>query len=310
LGAARAVPENYLSLDLNEARINWFSPGSNYNSVVTEAANDAGGQGFVTEFSGPTQLLAARIWTPLDETSWQSLNHGGSDSNLFSLAYQAFGQWDGFWDAVRALGTLPNGLTVDALKACPSCYAVPLPAAAYLAELDKDVIQPVKRVQALIDAHPRITRLYTTLSADEMTVDPAFTFNADLPEVSSVHTAKRVIECSPNHSQAEAPWYIELPQGDTVWGSGADASSATWPAGLSPLPPNRSISRAGKSGAGEVLEDNSSAITAQLKSYNDGKDAQPESAGGCIASGGRRPSGALLAAIVLGATVLRRRRRR
>jgi len=310
LGAARAVPENYLSLDLNEARINWFSPGSNYNSVVTEAANDAGGQGFVTEFSGSTASLAAQIWTPIDETNWQNLNRGVSDSTLFALAYQAFGQWDGFWDAVRAVATLPSGLTVDALKACPSCYTVQLAAAAYLPELDKDVIQPVKRVQALIDGHPRMTRLYTTLSADEMTLDPAFAFNADLPEVSNVHTAKRVIECSPNLSQNEAPWHIELPQGDTVWGSGADAASATWPTGLSALAPNRSIGRAGKSGAGELLEDNSSTITAQLKSYNAGKEAQPESAGGCVASGGRRPSGALLAAVVLGATVARRRRRR
>jgi len=310
LGGARAVPENYLSLDLNEARINWFSPGSNYNAVVTEAANDAGGQGFVTEFSGSSASLAAQIWTPLDETSWRTLNSGVSDSNLFSLAYQAFGQWDGFWDALRAVATLPDGLTVDALKACPSCYVVPLAAATYLPELDKDVIQPVKRVQALIDGHPRITRLYTTLSADEMTVDPAFAFNADLPDVSNVHTAKRVIECSPNLSQSDAPWHIELPQGDTVWGSGVDASLATWSAGLSALPPNRSIGRAGKSGTGQVLEDNSSTITAQLKSYNAGKEAQPESAGGCIASGGRRPSGALLAAIVVGATVVRRRRRR
>ena len=135
------------------------------------------------------------------------------------------GKWDGFWDAFHAVATLPDGLTVDALKARPSCYALPLAAATYLPELDKDVIRPVKRVQALIDAHPRITRLYTTLSADEMTVDPAFAFNADLPDVSNVHTAKRVIECSPNLSQSDAPWHIELPQGDTVWGSGVDASS-------------------------------------------------------------------------------------
>ena len=38
-------------LELNEARINWFNASSNYNSVVTEAANDAG----LDENSFPTK---------------------------------------------------------------------------------------------------------------------------------------------------------------------------------------------------------------------------------------------------------------
>ena len=41
LGAARAVPTNYKSLELNEAMINWFSPSATYNAVVTAAADEA-----------------------------------------------------------------------------------------------------------------------------------------------------------------------------------------------------------------------------------------------------------------------------
>jgi hypothetical protein len=48
LGENRAVPVNYRSLELNEALINWLTGGSNYNQVVIAAANEAGGQGFVT----------------------------------------------------------------------------------------------------------------------------------------------------------------------------------------------------------------------------------------------------------------------
>ena len=77
LGSARAVPANYLSLELNEARINWFNAASNYNSVVTAAANDAGGQGFVTELAGSTRTLADRIWTPADANNWYRLKHRG-----------------------------------------------------------------------------------------------------------------------------------------------------------------------------------------------------------------------------------------
>src|SRR6478735_1519211 len=199
LGPSRAVPKNYLSLELNEARINWFNAPSNYNSVVIEAADDAGGQGFVTELSGPTTPLAGRIWTSLDESNWNILNQTWSSSTgsaFFQRAFQLYGQWDGFWDATRAVVTLADGQSFDSLKACPSCYSIQLSPQDYLKQLASQVIEPVKRVQQLIDAHPRITRLYTTLSADEMTLDPLFGFNPDLPNVSNLHNAQRVIACS------------------------------------------------------------------------------------------------------------------
>ncbi len=311
LGKSRAVPENYLSLELNEARINWFNAASNYNAVVTDAANDAGGQGFVTELAGATSALASVIWTPTDEASWSDLQLAEHDSarGVFQRAQALYGTWDGFWDATRAALTLVDGETLDAFKQCPNCYPVQLEPAAYLAQLDKQVIEPVKRVQALVDAHPEITRLYTTLSADEMTLDPLFTFNAGLPDLSNVHTATRVIACNPSVSQFEAPWRIELPQGGVVWGTAADSNNASWPTELNGLPPNRTISRTGSSGAGKVLEDNQGAITTQLNAYNKGKSAQYSSSGGCVATRRGRPSGALLAALVLAAAVIRRRRR-
>ena len=49
--------------------------------------------------------------------------------------------------------------------------------------------------QELLASRPYVTRLYTTLSAPEMDLDPLFDFNPDLPNVSNVHTARRVIEC-------------------------------------------------------------------------------------------------------------------
>src|SRR4051812_44648602 len=197
LGSSRAVPANYLSLELNEARINWFNSASNYNSVVIDAANDAGGQGFVTELAGPTSALAAQIWTASDESNWITLHHSTSLSAtpFFQLAFRLFGRWDGFWDATRAVINQTDGQTLEAIKSCPTCYPIQLSQADYLQQLDKLVFEPVQRVQRLIGAHPQITRMYTTLSAGEMTLDPLFTFNPDLPSVSNVHTAERVISC-------------------------------------------------------------------------------------------------------------------
>ena len=54
LGAGRAVPTNYKTLELNEAVIDWFNPAMVYNDVVAAAADEAGGQGFVTELAQPT----------------------------------------------------------------------------------------------------------------------------------------------------------------------------------------------------------------------------------------------------------------
>ena len=306
LGKSRAVPTNYLSLELNEARINWFFSSSNYNALVIEAANDAGGQGFVTELAGPTSTLAGQIWTSADDFNWSGL---ARDSNLsgndfFQRAFQAFGQWDGFWDATRSSVSLADGQTFDALKACPSCFTVRLSPAQYLTQLEKLVVEPVKRVQQLIDAHPQITRLYTTLSADEMTLDPLFGFNRDLPQVSNVHTAERVIACNPSVYESEAPWHVELPQGGVVWGN----ASGNWPSELRALPPNRVIVRAGESGESKVIEDNLPAIASQLAQYNSGKSATASAGGGCAAGHGQS-RGAWVAAAVLGAALIRRQRR-
>ena len=57
LGRARAVPTNYLALELNEAAIDWFTSGSNYDSVVTMAANEAGRSGLRHRARRPRERL-------------------------------------------------------------------------------------------------------------------------------------------------------------------------------------------------------------------------------------------------------------
>jgi len=347
LGNARAVPQNYLSLELNEARINWFNASSNYNSVVIAAADDAGGQGFVTEFAGATSTLKNVVWTTSDDANWTSFSQGlyQSFSEFFQRAYGQYGQYDGFWDATQAAVTLPSGLAFADFKLCPNCYAdqITFTPTAYLNELKAMVIDPIKLVQNLIDAHPELTRMYTTLSADEMTLDPLFTFNPDLPDVSNLHTADRVIECNSGVYQYEAPWRIELPQGGVIRGTGATVG--VWP-DFGTLAPNLRITQSAASGTGKVLEDNSATIGTALASYNasvkngtagtgatagtsgsgatggggsgnmlgseggSGGTAGLKSGGGggCNVGHGSRPLGALVALSAFGAILVRRRR--
>jgi hypothetical protein len=288
LGSSRAVPQNYLSLELNEARINWFNAASNYNDVVVAAADDAGGQGFVTEFAGDASTLARTVWTANDEQQWSFVQMGpyASFSALFDTTFNAYGSWDGYWDAVASAVTLPANVAFADFKLCPSCYSadVQYSPAEFMTAIEDFVIEPVRRVQEVIDTHPTITRLYTTLSAEEMTLDPLFTFNADLGEVDNQHTAERIIECSADLYQWEAPWRIELPQGGVVRGLPEDVG--TWPAELADTPPNFRILREAESGTGRVLEDNAATINALLDDYNDSLPVPVGSTGGAGGVGG------------------------
>lgn len=352
---AQAIPKNYRSLVLNEALINWFSFSSTYNAVITQAANEAGGQGFVSEFAGPSAGFNRTIWTPFDEQVWSNLQgqagtiplqvDGGVATSsdplpLLQGIIAQYSSWDGLRDAIAAGVTLPPDVTLDGLMATPWLYQddtrININVGKLMAGVEQNVIDPMIDTQKLITSRPYLTRLFTTMSADEMTVDPLFSVNPDLSDISNVHTAEQVIECSSDVYSWEAPWRVELPQGGVVRGEG---NGNAWPylPGNAQMPANRKIVELAESGAGEVVTDNSQLIWRTLgvpslvsnPAANDG-DAEatpiggvdsmvpPESYtyaprsedGGCSLPGSRGSlSGALLTLLfgALGLALLRRR---
>ena len=62
LGDSRAVPSNYFEITLNQAKIDWFGSGSNYTTMVGEAANEAGGNAFIAEYAGTARVMDASLW--------------------------------------------------------------------------------------------------------------------------------------------------------------------------------------------------------------------------------------------------------
>ena len=267
LGQSRSIPQNYRSLELNEARINWFNANSNYNAVVSEAADEAGSHGFVTEYADTTAALGKVIWSPSDEQQWSSLRNAvySSLQQLWSNAFSFYGTYSGFWDATRATVTTPN-VAFEDFRACAACYTGQLQfsPSEFFAALEEQVIEPNRVVQKLFDNHRYVTRLYSTLSAAEMTVDPLFGFNADLPAVSNLHTAERVIECNSKVEQSAAPWRVALPQGNVVRGVGFNWPTAT----ANEQPPTARILQLSESGSGAVLSDNRSLIDSRLAAHN------------------------------------------
>jgi len=323
LGAHRAVPINYASLELNEALINWLNPTLNYNSVVTEAANQAGGQGFVTELAGTSASLSQVIYPSFEREAWTELTRGGAgawtgrEGELFNSALRRFAQFDGLREALRATIALPSPeVTYEQILSCPNCYydfaVTDIPGfepATFLAALEENVIEPMERTSAFFDARPYVTRLYTTMSAEEMTRDPAFDFNADLPELSNVHTAERVIECSPSINQFEAPWRVSLASGETLRGRGN-----TWPLSTTgTVPANRTIRRYETTGEGEVIVDNAATIGAAILENNARIPGPPPSAatgGGGDCSASHRGSATWIAGLFGALAIAFTRRRR
>ena len=108
---------------------------------------------------------------------------------------------------------------MDEFLGCPACNpeAVEgLDKQAFVDALGEEVVEPMIATQELVLSRPYVTRFYTTLSAPEMDLDPLFDFNPDLPDISNLHTARRVIECHRSVYQWEAPSRFELEDGRVV----------------------------------------------------------------------------------------------
>ena len=57
LAEHRAVPINYLHVTISDAAIDWERRGANYQALISQAADEAGGQAFATDMAGPSDIL-------------------------------------------------------------------------------------------------------------------------------------------------------------------------------------------------------------------------------------------------------------
>lgn len=200
LGAGRAVPTNYLHVEINELAIDWWNGGSNYNALVSQAADEAGGQAFATDFASPTTALRDRLVWPgryneaalRRETTLRGL-WGAVLSQGFVVNDDLTGILSQFFpdsDAVLAdvgQGGLPTRDTVCDEPAEIGCDAIN--PTDVVDQLVAAIITPNLRANALFTDLPYITRLTSSVSPAEMTVDPMFAINPALPDVSRFHTA-------------------------------------------------------------------------------------------------------------------------
>lgn len=307
LSERRAVPQNYRHVLVNPTRIDWLSRGSNYAQVATQAVDEAGGRAFLTEFAGPAAPLAQGFTVPAFDTArlaqlthpvdfFRDVQGQGfpADGTLLSLLSKYIPMPQALADRGVTAQDFYNQLWNYRADIDADPHRAPFDAAGFAAALEEAVVVPWRRADALLDAHPYLTRLFTTMSAHEMTEDPEFDFNPDAPDVSSVFRAKaREETCEQDWSKRRVR--VELPDGTYFFVTNGQRAFPDGPGALR-------IEEYGSKGPPMVLVDNTPQVLAAVEKAGGGQG--PGCAGGCGASG----AGSGLALLTLATRALLRRR--
>jgi MYXO-CTERM domain-containing protein len=230
LAADRVVPDNYFEIEINQARLDWFNGGQNYDELVKEAADQAGGNAFVTEYVGPTSMLATKLYQPGRYNVDLIRTAATPPDAMEQLIRQGFSANSTLLNVLRVHIPVPAvvtqmGITEQAfynnLRSYWQQYRTafaPFDPQAFATELEAKLITPLRKAQELIDAHNKLTRLSTFISPEEMLVDPTFVMNASLPDVPAQRAAEASLVCGDRQfSACDAPVRLAVPDGQVLW---------------------------------------------------------------------------------------------
>jgi len=243
---ARAVPENYEHVTPNYTRLNWYTGSGNayasYQTLITDAMNEtAEGQGFATDYAGEIsdEILSQLSNIEFIEEILEDLD-SRDDANFIAYSFFNF-----FLNNVNArLEVLQRELPIEGddvsinvaaanyqtTAGLQSQYSPEQLRAARIALRDFIVtreIEPVLNANALLPQGAYMTRLFTTLSAEEMTRDPSFSYNASMPDQAIERNALLESSCGENGTE----WTLTL-------GEGTDREGEVVVAANQPIPFN------------------------------------------------------------------------
>ena len=195
LGNHRAVPLNYLHVTPNYALLNWYTGTNNayasYQSLITAAMDEAGGQGFATDYAGtdfsflnqiPTSAQLSATLTTLDTADDDALfvanllqsGNPFPQSKSLEILRRALPLETGENETIYSSPSQLNERFDDETLAAARIHIIE--------ELTNTVIEPLGVSLAVFDGASYLSRLYTTLSPEEMTLDPVFAFNAEVDD--------------------------------------------------------------------------------------------------------------------------------
>ncbi len=253
LGNGRAIPRNYRHVVLNDSQIDWLGLARNYNDVVIQANSEAPEKhAYHTEYAGTADVmkdvldnpnrfgnqtdLAAQV-TPVTFVQYLFSHNFAPVPATTNMGFRP------------TLQVLPPTLKALVLKAIPFPatlanrttddqflsnlefwlgsfkaqnpglfvgYETNLNSAELAAEIFDKVVKPAREANTLFTQFPKLTRLYTTLSPEDMTRDPVFSFNPSLPDYSKDHNATYEVNCGVAGNQFNSPGRLITEQGWTV----------------------------------------------------------------------------------------------
>ena len=243
---ARAVPENYEHVTPNYTRLNWYTGSGNayasYQTLITDAMNEtAEGQGFATDYAGEisNEILSQLSNIEFIEEILEDLD-SRDDANFIAYSFFNF-----FLNNVNARlevlqrelpiegDDISNGLAIGTYQNTATLQAQFSPEqlqAARIALRDFIVtreIEPIRNGIALLPQGAYMTRLFTTLSAEEMTRDPIFSYNTSMPDQAIERNALLESSCGENGTE----WTLTL-------GEGTDREGEVVVAANQPIPFN------------------------------------------------------------------------
>lgn len=337
LGDSRAIPRNYHHTKINDAALDWIRAGANYVDVVTDAVDEIEGHhSFVTEYAGSSSIMVgildyqgrfgstAQLAAIADAEGFVNyINQNGyplfgnsSGPNGFLPSYptlvlsilesqlpvpsklleQDITPTDYYWNISYYLGSYRQQFPEQFLDLDTEFSAQEL-----AQQLEERVITPTLAAGAIFREHSYLSRLFTTLSPNEMTKDPAFSFNPDLPDVSNVHTGNITYYCHliANPTLENTPAVLITEQGFKLrYGTGTGGADAINPYAQLEMPQSQFQEILREEGQPEVVQDNTALIHAALAD-------QAGDSGGCSVGGGGSAAGLWL--LALGLLVMRRR---
>jgi MYXO-CTERM domain-containing protein len=283
----RVVPRGFFELTIDELRIDWQRNGSNYfgpKGLLSQAANEAGGNAFIAEYAGPSNIARGAVYTngqfnltalraamtpPAYVQQMISMGLGNDTLTLPLLA-----KYIPMPEAVKQMG-ITESMFYGNLATYWAQYAFPpydLPG--LTAAIETSIIEPRMKAQMMIDQQPYLTRLNTFISPEEMNKDPFFFENQDLGNVPLVRTAVINTMCGAQEYMAcNAPMRLELPDGRMAWlKPGSKATTCQFVpndvVGLQSLPAAEVAYERETVGEGRRVVDNTSVIRAGLAAHN------------------------------------------
>ena len=223
LGDSRAVPQNYLHVRINYAAIDWFNWWTpNYNDVVTRAADQAGGHAFATDYAGPTEDLLGQFYPAgIDLFDFQTSTAEGFLAAVITSGLPPSRE---LLTVLENVVPIPEGTDARSVYNCPTCFSTELaswhPAfdgISAAAQLDAAILEPLRSIEAMFARQPHLTRLSSSVSPAEMTLDPMFALNPDILQVQPrIHTATLLLECDETLSWEEQTATLVLPDGNLI----------------------------------------------------------------------------------------------